>query len=55
MIDREQVVGKVLRVLGFACVALLAFTLAGLPWVLLAGLELWWSPVVGVVVVTVAK
>ncbi len=46
---------RFLRVFTFVPVAALLFAVAGLPWVLLAQVELWWSPVVGFVLLALTK
>lgn len=46
---------RAIRFLGFLLLAVLAFSLAGLPWTIIVGLELWWSPAVGVVVLAISK
>ena len=46
---------RFLRDVAFAAIAVAMFTLAGLPWVLMLGADVWWSPIVGFVALAVSK
>jgi hypothetical protein len=48
-------VKRTIRVLLFALLAVVMLTAAGLPWVLLTGVELYWSPLVGAVALAISK
>lgn len=46
---------RTIRTLSFLLVAAALFTIAGLPWTLIAGADLWFSPLVGFVALLVSK
>lgn len=46
---------RFLRVLAFVTIATALLTLTGLPWVLLAGAELYWAPAIGAIALALAK
>jgi hypothetical protein len=46
---------RVCRVLAFVAVSGVLLTIAGLPWVLIAGAELCWAPLVGAVALAISR
>ncbi len=46
---------RVIRILIFGVSVALLLTVAGLPWVLIAGVELRWAPLVGAVAVAISQ